>query len=161
MYPYARRDNPPKAEILDAGTKAWSGLPPRGMEYWERLDDVIQGEPLEPRDIFFHAMLRPLGMEKGKPFRPGGRQTKILTDAALVGEAMAKANSADRRFKDKKYRSDAHWDFALQLDADDPDSILEPARRTRVLVLRGRRCRCGDGAQTAWTFIGVPQCVQG
>jgi hypothetical protein len=119
MYPYARRDNPPKAEILDAGTKAWSGLPPRGMEYWERLDDVIQGEPLEPRDIFFHAMLRPLGMEKGKPFRPGGRQTKILTDAALVGEAMAKANSADRRFKDGKYRSDAHW--ALQLDADDPD----------------------------------------
>ena len=42
MYPYAQRDNPPKMEILDAGTKAWSGLPPRGMEYWERLDDVIQ-----------------------------------------------------------------------------------------------------------------------
>jgi hypothetical protein len=120
MYPYAERDNPPKTEIFEAGTKAWSGLPPRGIEYWDRLDDVIQREPIEPRDLFFHAMLRPLGLEKGKPFEPDERQAQILTDAALVGEAMAKANSADRRFADVKYRPDAHWDFALQLDADDP-----------------------------------------
>jgi hypothetical protein len=120
MYPYAERDNPPRMEILDAGTTAWTGVPPRGMEYWERLDDVIQREPIEPRDIFFHAMLRPLGLEKGNRFEPDARQIKILEDAALVGEAMAKANSADRRFAGVKYRSDAHWDFALQLDADDP-----------------------------------------
>jgi hypothetical protein len=123
MYPYAQRGNPPKLDILDAGTKAWSGLPPRGMEYWQRVNDVIQTESVEPRDIFFHAMLRPLGLEKGKPFEPDARQTKILTDAVLVGEAMAKANSAERRFKDGKFRPDAHWDYALQLDADDPDAF--------------------------------------
>jgi hypothetical protein len=123
VYPYKQRDRPPKMEIFDAGTKAWSGMPPRGMEYWERLDDVIQREPIEPRDIFFHAMLRPLGVEKGKPFEPDARQTKIMTAAALVGEAMAKANTADRRFAGVKYRSDARWDFALQLDADDPGAF--------------------------------------
>ena len=120
MYPYTQRDNPPKMDIFEAGTKAWSGGPPRGMEYWERLNDVVQSEPIEPRDIFFHAMLRPLGMEKGNPFKPDKQQTKILTDGALVGEAMAKANSADRRFADGKYRPDAHWDFALLLDCDNP-----------------------------------------
>jgi hypothetical protein len=120
MYPYTQRDNPPKMEILDAGTQAWSGLPPRGMEYWERVDDVVQHEPIELRDLFFHAMMRPLGLEKGRRFNPDKRQTKILTDAVLVGEAMAKANSADRRFAGVKYRPDAHWDFALVLDADDP-----------------------------------------
>jgi hypothetical protein len=123
MYPYAQNANPPKADVLDAGTKAWSGLPPRGMEYWQRLDDVIQREPIASRDIFFHQMLKPLGLEKGKPFRPDARQTKILTDAALVGEAMAKANTADRRFAGGRYRPDTHWDFALQLDADDPISF--------------------------------------
>jgi hypothetical protein len=123
VYPYTQRDNPPKGEILDSGTKGWSGRPPRGMEYWERFDDVIQREPIEPRDIFFHAMLRPLGLEKGKPFKPDARQTKILTDAAFVGEAMAKANTADRRFANVKYRPGAHWDFALQLDADDPGAF--------------------------------------
>jgi len=123
MYPYARRRNPLKTDILEVGTKVWSGLPPRGMEYWERLDDVIQREPIEPRDLFFHAMLRPLGLQKGKPFKPDARQAKILTQAALVGEAMAKANAADRRFAHVNYRSDAHWDFALQLDADNPGAF--------------------------------------
>jgi hypothetical protein len=123
VYPYSRRENPPGMEILDAGTTPWSGIPPRGMEYWERLDEVLQREPLEPRDVFFHAMLRPLGLEKGQPFKPNARQTKILTDAALVGEAMAKANSADRRFAGSKFRPEAHWDFALQLDADDPSAF--------------------------------------
>jgi hypothetical protein len=145
MYPYTQRDNPPKADILDTGTKTWSGLPPRGMEYWERVDDVLQREPLEPKDTFFHAMLRPLGLAKGKPFKPDARQTKILTEAALVGEAMAKANSADRRFAGSKYRSDAHWDFALQLDADNPDAfwnlIDERASGSTRLSARGRRWR--------------------
>jgi hypothetical protein len=120
LYPYAQRDNPPPMDILDAGTRAWSGVPPRGMAYWERLDEVFQREPVEPRDIFFHAMLRPLGLEKGKPFKPDARQAKILTDAALIGEAMAKANTVDRRFPGGRYRADAHWDFALPLDADNP-----------------------------------------
>jgi hypothetical protein len=123
VYPFAERDNPPKLEILDSGTKNWTGRPPRGMEYWERLDDVLQREPVDPRDIFFYEMLRPLGLEKNKPFKPDPRQTNILTEAALVGESMAKANTADRRFKDVKYRSDAHWDFALQLDADNPSAF--------------------------------------
>jgi len=120
MYPYAERDNPPSMDILDVGARAWSGVPPRGMEYWQRLDAVIQREPVEARDVFFHAMLRPLGLEKGKPFKPDARQTQILTEAALVGEAMAKANSADRRFAGSRYRPDARWDLALQLDADHP-----------------------------------------
>src|SRR6476659_8160671 len=57
MYPSAQRGNPPQTDILQVGTKAWSALPPRGMEYWERLEDVVQREPIERHDVFFHAML--------------------------------------------------------------------------------------------------------
>lgn len=56
-------------DILDLGERAWSGAPPLGMENWQRLDDVIQREPLEPRDGFFHATLRPLGLG-GQSFMP-------------------------------------------------------------------------------------------
>jgi hypothetical protein len=125
VFPYAQRSRPPKMQILDAGTRAWSGRPPRGMAYWQRLNDVIQREPIEPRDVFFHAMLRPLGLQKGASFKPTAHQKKVLTEAALVGEAMAKANSADRRFAGGRYRSDTHWDFALPLDADDPDTFWD------------------------------------
>jgi hypothetical protein len=98
-------------------------LPPRGMDYWQRSTKWCRPSRSKRATSSFHAMLRPLGIDKGKPFKPDARQTRILTDAALVGEAMAKANSADRRFKGDKYRSDAHWDFALLLDADAPDAF--------------------------------------
>src|SRR4029077_1043711 len=77
---------------------------PRGMKYWEQLAEVIQREPVEDRDRFFMAMLRPLGIEKGKPFQPDERQKKILTEGAFIGEAMAKANTFDMRFPNIRYR---------------------------------------------------------
>ena len=36
------------------------------------------------------AMLKPLGIEKGKPFQPDSRQTAILEEAAVLGDAMAR-----------------------------------------------------------------------
>ena len=45
------------------------------------------------------AMLMPLGIEKGKPFQPDAGQTKILTEGAFVGEAMAKALAFDARVR--------------------------------------------------------------
>ncbi len=61
-------------------------------------------------------MLKPLGIEKGKLFQPDERQRKILTEAAFVGEAMAKANSFDKRFKGARYRPGAHWDYVIMPD---------------------------------------------
>jgi len=72
----------------------------RGMKYWERLADAINREPIFERDRFFLSMLAPLGIEKGKPFKPSARQKKILEQAVLVGEAMAKANGFAKRMKD-------------------------------------------------------------
>jgi hypothetical protein len=148
-------------EILDAGTRAWTGLPPRGMEYWERLDDVIQREPIEPRDIFFHAMLRPLGLEKGKPFKPDARQTKILTEAALVGEAMAKGQLGGPPLRGGKISIRRTLGLRASAGRRRSQWILEPARRTRVLVLRGRWRRGGDGTQTPWPFIRISRRIQG
>jgi hypothetical protein len=123
VYPYAQRANPPAAKVVGPQGKRWSGMPPRGMEYWRRLNEVIQREPVEEHDRFFHAMLRPLGFEKGKPFYPDARQTKILNDAALLGEAMARANTFERRFAGMMYRPDGRWHYALQLDADNSDAF--------------------------------------
>jgi hypothetical protein len=123
VYPYAARAKPPAGGFVSAEGKEWSGVPPRGLQYWERLSEFIDREPIAERDIFFHAMLKPLGIEKGKPFEPGPRQKKLLRDAALVGEAMAKANTFERRFPGVLYRPDSHWHYALLLDADNPDAF--------------------------------------
>ena len=75
VYPWADRANPPATRFLtpdpDKITKFL--MPPRGLQYWERLWAVIQREPVEDRDRFFMAMLKPLGIEKGKAFQPDER----------------------------------------------------------------------------------------
>jgi hypothetical protein len=118
IYPWAERNNAPATRFLtpDPAKIAKFLDPPRAMEYWERVASAIQREPVEDRDRFFMAMLKPLGIEKGKPFQPDERQKKILTEGAFVGEAMAKASLFDMRFPDTRYRPDANWQYFLILD---------------------------------------------
>lgn len=113
VYPFSRRANPPQNKFLTPGDKAWSQTPPSGMAYWERLAELLNQESVAERDQFFMAMLKPLGIEKGKPFQPDARQKKILTEAAFVGEQMAKANSFDKRFPGSAYRKDARWEIVF------------------------------------------------
>ncbi len=116
LYPYAERDNPPSTEFIDAGSRDWSHMQPRGMAYWERLADIINNEVVQEHDRVMMAMLKPLGIEKGKPFNPNDRQEEILTEAALVGEAMAKATTYEKRFDDVLYRPDTHWKYVMVWD---------------------------------------------
>ena len=37
------------------------------------------------------AMLKPLGIEKGKPFQPDARQREILEEAVKIGDAMSRS----------------------------------------------------------------------
>ncbi|MCE5288067.1 MAG: DUF1254 domain-containing protein [Nocardiaceae bacterium] len=133
IYPYSRREDPPPIRRVDAPRdgELKTMVPPGGLAYWERLTQALAGEPGEDRDRFFRAMLRPLGIESGKPFQPDERQQKLLTEAALVGEAMAKACAFNKRFEGIRYRPDVRWnylispDFALDQDVDDYSQLDE------------------------------------
>ena len=117
FYPYAQRENPPVNRVGRSGDKKWSMTQPRGLPYWERLAEILNREPVQERDRIMMAMLRSIGIEKGKPFQPDERQKKILTEAALVGEAMAKANDFDKRQMElSHYKDGVQWHFSLCLD---------------------------------------------
>jgi hypothetical protein len=113
LYPYTERNSPPETKFIDANNREWSHVQPRGMAYWERLADIISNEVVQEHDRVMMAMLKPLGIEKGKPFNPDERQIKILIEAVLVGEAMAKANTFEKRFEDVYYRSETHWKYPM------------------------------------------------
>jgi hypothetical protein len=116
LYLYSQRDNPPASSMRNAGKK-WSSTQPRGLAYWERLAEILNREPVQERDRIMMAMLRSIGLEKGKPFQPDARQKKILTEAALVGEAMAKANDFDKRQMELSHYADSvQWEVSLCLD---------------------------------------------
>ena len=98
IYLLTQKDHPPETKISLTNGRPMNSIAPRGFEYWERVASLVNSEPVEERDRFFHAFLKSLGIEKGKPFQPDARQKKILTDAAEVGFLMAQTISMEPRF---------------------------------------------------------------
>jgi hypothetical protein len=101
----------------DSGDKKWSQMPPRGMPYWDSLNETIQRNPIDERDRLVLAQLKFLGIQRGKPFKPDQRQTKLLQDGAVVGEAMAKANTSDKRVEPPFWQG-TQWKHALVVSTD-------------------------------------------
>ncbi|MES2467456.1 MAG: DUF1254 domain-containing protein [Verrucomicrobiota bacterium] len=118
VYPFAQKDNPPETKVVLSGDRPMNSIAPRGFEYWERVASLINSEPVEARDRFFHAFLKPLGIEKGKPFNPDARQKKILTDAAEAGFFMAQTISMEPRFEGVSVYPGTRWEYALMLKPD-------------------------------------------
>ena len=114
------RARQPQAEQgrLHVGPKD-STIPPDGIEYWARLSTFINNNPVE-RDRFFMAMLKPLGIEKGKPFKPDERQRSILEEAAKVGSAMARTLlfHADQRISGATAFPGTNWHWVVLMDDD-------------------------------------------
>jgi hypothetical protein len=116
VYRYADRDLPIASQpvrVIKAGERKWSHMQPRGMAYWTSLADILQREVVLERDRQIMAMLQPLGIEKDKPFAPDARQKKLLEQAAVVGEAMAKAMAFQKREPGIRYRPETRWETVM------------------------------------------------
>lgn len=115
VYPLSQSAHPAPNIITDGSKPAYT-IAPRGFEYWQRLSDIINTEPVQERDRFFMAMLKPLGIEKGKPFNPNERQKRILTQAVDVGFRMAQTISMAPRTENIIAYPGTHWEYVLPLN---------------------------------------------
>src|SRR5262245_40118952 len=91
---------------------------PVSFDYWRYLSEVIQPEPVEARDKVMMGMLVPLGIEKSKPFSPNERQRKILSEAAQVGELMARTNAFDKRYANAAVWPNKKWEYVNMVELD-------------------------------------------
>ena len=113
VYPYRDRSNPKPNKFVSMSGLAINTLPPQGLEFWARLSAFINNNPVQERDRFFMAMLKPLGIEKGKPFQPDARQKAILEEAARIGDAMGRVMLFDghHRFTGANAICGTHWNW--------------------------------------------------
>ncbi|MEZ4564861.1 MAG: DUF1254 domain-containing protein [Thermomicrobiales bacterium] len=120
IYAWDQRDNPPALTVNHAGGRKWNSAQPADISYFQGLADLLDPEPVAERDRFFMAFLRPLGIIPGQPFAPDERQTAILADAAVVGNAMAQNVDYNKRFPDSRVYpgTDKLWDYALLCATD-------------------------------------------
>ena len=118
VYGWNQRATPGETKFIPVGGRTWASWQPSDIRYFEQLKGILDPEPMEPHNGYFYAMLRSLGMEPGKPFAPDARRKKILGDAALAGELMARANAFDKRFPGARVFDGAHWEYANMVELD-------------------------------------------
>jgi hypothetical protein len=135
LYARGDRDNPPPTKFIPVAGRSWVSNQPDNLDYWKYLSDLYQPEPVEERDRMMFAMLLPLGIEPGKPFKPDARQAKIWTDAAKVGELMARTNAFNKRIPGATVHPGKHWEYANMVELDQEAKKLHTARPARFVVL--------------------------
>jgi len=101
--------------VLSSG-KDFNSIGSEGFEYWTRVADVVNYISDSDDGAFLLSLLKPLGIEPGRPFAPDSRMKQILTEAADVGWAMDQVISMAPRLADVVYYAGTQWEFVLMLN---------------------------------------------
>ena len=110
VYPLAKASNPPEMEFINISGKEVNTVLPNDYSAFEKLHALIQQEPEDYLGPEAKGMMAAIGIEKGKPFSPDDRMKKILTDAAAIGNAAARAISYSPRDPGQFiYDKDSAW----------------------------------------------------
>lgn len=109
IYPLSQKENPPALNFVNVSDKDFNSIAPADYQFWEYLDKVVQEEPTGTVDPITLGFWASIGIRKGQPFNPDARMKKILTEAALVGDATARAVSYRSREKDAYFYPNSAW----------------------------------------------------
>jgi hypothetical protein len=113
IYPLSQADNPPKLKFVNISGQYFNTISPADYRSWEMLDRVVQEEPSDSLDPITLGFFQSIGIQKGKPFAPDARMKKILTEAATVGDATARALTYQFRESDAYYYPNSAWRTAF------------------------------------------------
>jgi hypothetical protein len=94
---------------FDATPLQWENT----LKFWEILHAIIDKEPAYEPFRNYYGELAALGIVKGKPFAPDARMTRILEQAARMGNAQMRVQSlADRRPDRIVWPDRKSWEWA-------------------------------------------------
>jgi hypothetical protein len=91
IYPLGQADSAPQLDFVNVSGRDFNTVAPADVRFWDDLNQVVQEEPIESVDPTTLGLWASIGIQKGKPFQPDERMNKILAEAALVGDATARA----------------------------------------------------------------------
>jgi len=83
LYPLSKAAKPPATKFVDVIDVLFDGVIPYDVRFFESLDRMVQSEPWIERDRVMIDLLKSIGIEKGKLFRPDARTKTLLKSAAL------------------------------------------------------------------------------
>jgi hypothetical protein len=97
IYPLKDAAKPTPTTFINMSGKSFNTLFPNTLAYYEHLNQIIQDEPIDAIDPAQRGAIATIGIVKGKPFTPDERMKKLLTEAATLGSATARAITFEPR----------------------------------------------------------------
>jgi len=160
IYPLsdAAKDHP-ALKFVDMSGKPFNTVYPADYRFWELLNQVVQEEPTGSLDQIRLGYFQSIGIQKGKPFAPDARMKMILTEAAAVGDATARAILFHTRDKAAYYYPDSNWQrgfmggFRFQTESGVLDFDAATFYYTLAILVTPamEEKMIGKGSQYAWT----------
>ena len=129
MKIYPLGGNPDSTVFVDAYDKPFDATIPYDATFFELLDRFVQTEPWLTRDKVMIDSLKTIGIEKGKPFKPGAKTRAILDQAAQQATPRCRKIRAAGGHLLRPVRAGGQ---GVQLGADGPEAAV----RTAVPPLR-------------------------
>jgi hypothetical protein len=87
VYLLAQAADPPEQRFIDIYDKTFDGIANFDERFFENLNRMVQEEPVLPRDVTIMGMLKSIGIEKGRDFKPDAATRSILKSAAQEAQA--------------------------------------------------------------------------
>ena len=109
IYRLSQAANPSTPTFVDMSGKPFNMVGRADYPFWEALNQVVQDEPTDTVDPTTLGFWASIGIQQGKPFAPDARMKKILTEAAVVGDATARAIMYRWRTPDGYYYRNSAW----------------------------------------------------
>ncbi|MCE5299232.1 MAG: DUF1254 domain-containing protein [Methanoregulaceae archaeon] len=109
IYPLSQAANPPALNFVNVSDRDFCTVAPADYTFWEYLNQVVQEEPIESVDPVTLGFYASVGIRKGKPFAPDTRMKRILTEAAAVGDATARAIAYRWRLPEGFFYPNSAW----------------------------------------------------
>jgi hypothetical protein len=161
IYPLDRRDDPPAMEFINGSGQSFNTIHASNAEFYDEVHTVTDREPVGLIDPETQGLLASIGIRKGKPFTPDERLREILTDAAAVGNATARAvffntADADNYLYEGSYWKRGFYGGNYQFLLDGQDGVRNLDARTAVFYMATLNTPAmtakmvGLGSQYAW-----------
>jgi hypothetical protein len=115
IYPLTAADNPKLLKFVDISEKEMDGTCLRwedNIQYWQKLHEILDAEPLAEKSLPMYGLLQALGMEQGKPFTPDARMKGILEKAAKAGRDQMLVSAFASARPDRFAWKDRRWEWA-------------------------------------------------
>ena len=152
VYPLTRMANPPAMSFVNISGKYFNTILANDASLFEHVAQVVQEEPLNAIDPETRGLLAAIGIRKDRPFAPDARMRRILTEAAVVGNATARTLGFCTRLQDLYCYPDSRWKTPFPGGDPwfSPDGVLNPEARALYFYLSW-----GTSPAMAWKIVGL------